>query len=69
MAREGDVGKISPDTYIVSFQVKLCEVECDAILFGCHDLPYAVLVWGVEVWEGWTLDRAIGCVDVTTTGI
>lgn len=47
----------------------MCEVECDAVLLGGHDLPDAELVWRVELGEAGRLQAAVCLVDVAAARV
>lgn len=40
------------------------EVECDPVLWGRHNLPDAVLVDGVQVWETGGRDAPVAGLDL-----
>lgn len=55
--------------YVVAFNVEVREVDGDPPLRWGQDLPYAVLVGRVQVWEGGRRDCPVRRVDQATTSI
>jgi len=55
---------MADNTYVVSLEVEVREVERDAVLLGSHDLPHAELVGRIQLGEGRRLQGAVRGVDV-----
>lgn len=56
-------------THIISFQFKMGEVECNAVLWWCYNFPYTIFVAGVDFWETRTYYGTIWNIKHSTTGI
>jgi len=76
----GEHGRIAPPlllwirhceagTYVVSFEVKVREVDGDAVLCWSDDLPDTVLVRRIQIWERRTLNGAVSRVDLPSTRV
>ena len=55
--------------YIIALHIEVGEVEGDAVLVGGYNLPHTVLVGGIQVREGGTLDGSGSLINVPSTGI
>ena len=56
-------------TYVVSFQIKVREIEGNSILRRGKYLPDAVFVARIQIWEGRADYSPVGWVDQPTAGI
>jgi len=56
-------------THVVSFEVKMREVDCDTVLSWSDDLPDAVLVRRIQFRVRRTLNGAVSRVNVPATGV
>ena len=56
-------------THVVSFEIKVCEVDRYAVLRRRNDLPYTQLARRIQIWKRRTLDTSIGGVDDSTTSV
>jgi hypothetical protein len=57
------------ETYIVSLDVKMSEINSNSPLRRGQNFPDTVLVGWIQVWEGRRDDGSIGGVGHTSTGI
>ena len=55
--------------YIIALHIKVGEVEGDAVLVGSYDLPHTVLVGGIQVRKGGTLDGSGSLINIPSTSI